>query len=694
MQIIENILKKIINTLYSLKVDSIALSNPPKAELWDYAFGCFLLAHDTKKAPPQIALEIKAYFDDHKIEYAEIESMEVAWGYLNFQVSNKAFTNAFFEAVKSEEIYANFEKKNETVVVDYIGVNVGKPLHIGHMCTPNIGQSLVNLYKKLGYNVISDSHIGDWGIIFGKLIFAYKLFGSEEKLKENAIDHLLELYIKISQEIESKKGTVIELIWDIDKTDRISKSSNISQSILNKIKNDYTEESIVYRYESLKAEGLITEEIKSKISELYKWSEIQKQNESEGSLVYSLEQQTRHTFKLLSEGNPKSIKMWEKFTRESIRFMNIQLARLNVKPDYNIWESFYEGLGLPKMENYPDLKWDMKSIVSELIRKGVATKNDDGSVGVIFPEETKLPSCILQKRDGTHGYLASDLATIKYRSENWSPAKIVYSVDIRQELHLKQAFYIAKVAGWVDHTELFHAANGFISLKDGAMSTRTGKIIRLEALLDEAEERAKKIILEKRQDIQGKELEKLAHIIGVGAIKYGYLSKSRLTNVVFDWDEFMTFEGNSGPYIQYAYVRAKSVLWDDKIVIPNLIGNPWNVVWEKEQSVRYTRFRKDDKTKNILSSASFETPEEKELIKALFEYENILIQVSRENFPHIIAGYAYELTKKFNSLYAKVPLQNEEDEGKRNMRLQLVSVFSNILRECFSILAIEMPERM
>lgn len=166
-----------------------------------------------------------------------------------------------------------------------------------------------------------------------------------------------------------------------------------------------------------------------------------------------------------------------------------------------------------------------------------------------------MPSTILQKRDGTHGYLASDLATIKYRvsnakenitdasGKNWGNLKkIVYSVDVRQELHLQQVYDIARRAGWVDGIELFHASNGFISLKDGAMSTRTGKIIRLEELLNQAEERAEKIIREKRSDIPDKELTDLAKVIGIGAIKYGYLSKSRTTNVVFDWDEFMTFE--------------------------------------------------------------------------------------------------------------------------------------------------------
>jgi len=126
--------------------------------------------------------------------------------------------------------------------------------------------------------------------------------------------------------------------------------------------------------------------------------------------------------------------------------MNIQLARLNVFTDYNIGESFYEGIGLPKMEDYPDMKYSMKDVVQELIKKKIAIQNDDGSVGVEFPEDTKISSCILQKRDGTHGYLASDLACIKYRMENWNPDSIKYFVDARQQLHLKQAFYIAHTA--------------------------------------------------------------------------------------------------------------------------------------------------------------------------------------------------------------------------------------------------------
>ncbi|MDD4152051.1 MAG: arginine--tRNA ligase, partial [Candidatus Gracilibacteria bacterium] len=206
--------------------------------------------------------------------------------------------------------------------------------------------------------------------------------------------------------------------------------------------------------------------------------------------------------------------------------------------------------------------------------------------------------------------------------------------------------------------------NGFISLKDGAMSTRKGRIIRLDALLDEAVSRAKNIILEKRSDFNENELEKLANIIGIGAIKYGYLSKNRTTDVVFDWDEFMTFEGNSGPYIQYAYVRARNILAKSEI----------------DYSVKTTY--------------NFLEKEETSLLKTIFAYSSILDETVKGNFPHILAGYAYDLTKKFNSFYNNITVINEENIDIKIARLQLVEMFSIVLKDVFGLLAIEMPEKM
>lgn len=583
---VKSFIKEKIKEKYDLELLDFELSIPPKDELWDYAFWAFNVSKLLKKNPMETAIELKSIFEEIK----EFTKIDVAGPYLNIFISKNILANYF------AEIYADKEHFWETgvwnwknIVIDYIWANVGKPLHIGHMCTPNQGQAMINTYRKLWYNVIWDNHWGDWGIIFGKLITAYKNWWDEQKLKENAVNHLFELYVKITSEIEEEAK--------LDKTD--------------------------------------------------------------------IEQQTRLAFKLLSSWDKESVELWQLFTSYSISSAQKDLDRLHIKSDINIWESFYEWLNLPKLEEVPDLKYNMSDIVSELINAKVASQNDDNSVWVIFEQNSKIPSCMLQKRDWTKWYLASDLAAIKYRIENWNPEKIIYFVDVRQQLHLKQVFETAKMAGWTTNTEMLHAYNWFISLKDWAMSTRKWRIIRLDALLDEAVSRAKNIILEKRQDISEEELEKLANIIWIWAIKYGYLSKNRTTDVIFDWDEFMTFEWNSGPYIQYAYVRARNIL--NKVgAMPCACPENYN----------------------------FELQEETSLLKTIFAYPSILGETVKWNFPHILAWYAYDLTKKFNSFYNNVSVISEENEDIKIARLQLTQMFSIILKDIFEILAIEMPEKM
>ena len=583
---IEKVLEKIIKDLYDLEVKISNLDTPPKKDMWDYAYGAFMLAKDLKKWPPQIATEMMNYIEDNDI--SAFESVSVAWPYLNIKVDKRFFIELFLEFASWDYLEVS-NKKSGHVVVDYIGANVWKPLHIGHMCTPSVGSVIIALNRKFWYDVIWDSHIGDWGIIFWKLIVAYKKYGDVVKLEENAVQHLFDLYVQISTDAESDE---------------------------------------------------------------------------------SLDDQFRSTFKSLSDGDPDLVALWKSFTWNSIDAMTKQLNRLNVSPDYNIWESFYEWIWLPKLEDYPDLKWNMHEIVDELVEKWIATKNEDNSIWVVFPDEAKLSSCILQKRNGTHGYLASDLACIKYRQDSWNPEKIIYAVDVRQQLHFQQCFYIADKAGWINHDQMTHAYNGFIALKDWAMSTRKGKIIRLDKLLDEAEEKAKNIILEKRNDISGEELNKLGKIIWIGAIKYWYLKKTRESDVIFDWDEFMTFEGNSWPYIQYAYVRATRILEKaDKMITPNDIDIT-------------------EMTNTHMSE------EELEFVKLFWEYENMLIEALDKNAPHLIAGYAYNLTKKFSSFYNAVSVIHEEDINKKNLRFLFVQIFMNLIEDSFGLLGIDLPDKM
>lgn len=579
-KIIWNIIKEIIKQKYNLDIREIKLSLPPPKESADFAFWAFIIAKELKSNPMQIAMELASFLGERE----EIEEANSSGPYVNIKLSKDIFSLAFLDIYK-KWLENLFEKNNEYITVDYIWANVWKPLHIGHMCTPNIGQAICNLYRKLWYNVIGDSHIWDWGIIFGKLILAYKMWGEKDRLEKDAVNYLFELYVKVSSYIEDN--------WE------------------------------------------------------------------------KAEEEAREEFKLLSLWNKESIEYWREFTSFSIENLSKELARLNVKSDFDIGESFYEWIWLPKLQDYPDLKWSMNDIVEELLEKWIAKKNEDNSVGVIFPEETKIPSVMLQKRDGTKWYLASDLACIKYRKDNWNPRKMIYSIDVRQQLHLKQAFEISKMAWWVDeNNEFHHAYNGFISLKDWAMSTRKWRIIRLEDLLEEAHNKARDIILEKRQDIKKEELEELSEIIWIGAIKYWYLKKSRETDIIFDWDEFMTFEWNSGPYIQYSYVRAIRIL-------ENYLGDF-----------------------NIDTKAIFKTDEETNLVKQLLDYKNILEETASKDMPHLLCQYIYNLTKIFSTFYSNIHILNEENEDKKILRLKLVDMFAKTLKDSFSILGIEMPSKM
>ncbi len=582
-QQVRDTIQNTLSDAWNIQDPQLVWGTPPKQSMGDISIGVFPLAKSLKKSPTEIAVDLRNLLESQTID--DIQHIETVWGYVNVFLNETWYTQDISEFLQQDTLYPVYTWGD--IIIDYIGANVWKPLHIGHMCTPLQGQVFKNLYEKLWVTAIGDSHIGDWWIIFWKLIVAYKKYGDDAQFKENPVEHLFDLYVKISAEAEDDQ---------------------------------------------------------------------------------ELEQSFRDAFQALSRWDASMIELWETFTRASIESMQTQLSRIFVQPDYNIWESFYEWLNLPKLEDYPDVQYPMSQIVQELVEKGIATKNEDGSIGVTFPESTNLPSTILQKRDGTHGYLASDLATIKYRVTHWDVDTIVYFVDVRQQLHLQQTFAIAEMSWWLEReekepTQLVHASNGFISLKDGTMSTRTGKIIPLKDLLDEAEDRAETIIREKRPDIAPEDIAQLKKDIWIGAVQYGYLKKSRESDSIFDWDEFMSFEWNSGPYIQYAYVRAVNIL-------------------EKSNT--------DISYENLV----FSHPTEKNLAQLLLKFPSI-IEETRKNFAaHILANYLYELTQAFSRMYAEIPMLHEENEQYKNSRLALVEWFHRVIQEGFWVLGIPLLQKM
>ncbi len=573
MQHLSSLISSTIHSLYSLDFMP-EISPAPKKELGEYCVNIFPIVKQVGKAPNIISEEVAKEL----AKQSEIFKWTSATGgYVNFFLTDTVWWEIFW----SLDIGAK-EKNNETIVVDYIGANIGKPLHIGHLCTPSIGQSIINTHKHLGYRVISDTHIGDWGL-FGKLIAAHKRYGNPDGLERKWVEYLLELYIRITEECEKDE---------------------------------------------------------------------------------EVEEYCRNEFRKLSLWDEENMCLWGEFTSVSLASMNYILGLIHVIPDYDIGESFYENLPLPKLWNQPELQYTMNDIITELLEKKIATKNEDGSVAVTFPEETKLPSVVIQKKNGTNLYLTADICAIKYRLTNWwNPSKIIYSVDLRQQMHFKQCFEICRMAGWVDHIELFHAGNGHISLPDGAMSTRKGNIIRLDDLISEAFERTKKILEEKWRSGEKSLSQKDIQEIAVWAIKYSYLMQDRERNIIFDWDKALSFEGNSWPYIQYAYVRAKKIVADTALRAPETVDN--------------------------LSSY------DKDVIQILARFGEVVDTVAKTYKPHHLALYAYDLAVCFNSFYVHTPkILEETDANLRAFRLSLVERVANTLEKAFGLLAIEMPSEM
>ena len=641
MQHIQTLIQEVIRSLYNSEFTP-EITPAPKPELGEYCINVFPIAKDAKIAPPVIAESISIEL----AKYNEIfRGTSATGGYVNFFLADSVWIG-LFATLEEPQVR---ETQDTSIIVDYIGANAGKPLHIGHICTPSIGQVICNVYRHLGYRVIGDSHFGDWGGIFGKLIYQW-----------NVSNYII----------------TFDIYWNKKRHDCDINDWNLKESCLKNEGTDYLVDlyqwfhDITWIIRDIHTEYFETSEAEINRLALENdiWARTEFQYLSWVGIDLSNPEELKH--------HEENVELWKRFTSLSITEIETKLGLLNVHATYNIGESFYEGLGLPRPndEDYPDLECNMKEIVKELIEKGIATDNsiatngEDKSVGVVFPEESKLPSCILQKKDGTGLYLTSDLAAIKYRLTNgWNPSKIIYSVDVRQQLHLRQAFAIAKVA-WpelMEWVELFHAYNGFIKLKEGAMSTRHGTVIFLEALIEEWFERTK-VLLEEKWRVGERSLSKSdIQAITVGAIKYSYLTQDREKDVVFDWDKALNFEGHSWPYIQYAYVRARKI--------------------------SDTGSEDQDRDDEDLTLSSYD----KTLIQVLSRFEEALDMTARTYKPHHLALYAYDLAWEFNSFYVHTPkILEENDQNLKAFRLALVEKTVKTLEKSLDLLGIHMPSEM
>lgn len=546
------------------------IEKPKDTTNGDYAFPCFRLAKQLKKAPQIIAEDIKEKIESDIEKSKEIEKVEIAGGYLNFYINKILITEEVLKEISKSDEYGKSDiGKGKNIVIDYSAPNIAKPFHIGHLRSTVIGGALYNIYKYLGYNTIGINHLGDYGTQFGKLIEGYKLWGHEYEIEKNPINELTKIYIRIN---------------NLCKED---------ENVLNRC---------------------------------------------------------RDNFKKLEDGDEYCTKIWKKFRELSLKEFEKVYELLGSKFDSWNGEAFYS---------------DKMSEVIEILQNTGKLQESQGAKIIDLEDKGINTPCIIEKTNGSTTYATRDLAAILYRARNYDFDKALYVTSYEQVLHFKQVFEVAKLLGLDEKytNGLEHVSFGMVLLPTGKMSTREGNVVKLEDLLNESIQRAKKIIEEKNPDLENK--EEIAKKVGIGAIIFNDLANSRVKDEIFDWDIILNFQGETGPYIQYTYVRTQSVL--EKI----------------EEIPEISKIKLDNLTDMYSQN----------IIKLLYDFQNVLIQVTQKEEPSILSRYLIELAKSYSTFYNENKILCEEKE-LQEARIYLTYATGKVLKIGSNLLGITMPNKM
>jgi arginyl-tRNA synthetase len=587
-------------------VSAVLVRPCPEPKFGDYQSNALMsLAKQRKMNPRQLATNVLAKLDASDV----CEKVEIAGaGFLNFRLKPSALTKTLESAARVEHLF--FEKIGggdasspqsggsapaagvatgaslpRTVVFDFSSPNVAKPMHVGHIRSTILGDSLARTLRLLGHRVVTDNHIGYWGTQFGMLLLGWKHHLKPDALKADPIGEMERLYKMVSTTSEK-----METVRDAAKQELVK----------------------------------------------------------------------------LQAGDAENLKIWHEMIALSQKQFDTIYARLGVKFDQALGESFYNDR--------------LKPLVEELQAKQIA-RESEGAIAIFFDDNPPLKAhpALIRKSDGGFNYTTTDLATLEYRLKTWSPDEIVYVTDGRQQLHFQQLF--AAFRKWMEDTassvprnpgqrqsaalqvKLAHVWFGSILGEDGKpFKTRSGETVKLADLLDEAEERAFKIVSEKNPDLPEAQRKEIARVVGLGAVKYADLLPNRQSDYVFSWDKMLALQGNTAPYLQYAYARIKSI------------------------------FRKAESGKRK-AEIVLAAPEEIALAKHLLNFGLTLEAVAEEYRPNFLCNYLFELAGKFTSFYENCPVL-KADDTTRDSRLALCDLTARVLKQGLDVLGIEVVEQM
>jgi arginyl-tRNA synthetase len=566
----------------------VAMVKPAQdARHGDYQANCAMaLAKELGRKPRDLAGEII-----QRIPAGDwFDPPEIAGpGFINLRLRPEWLAQQLPLMAKDEHLGVAPASPPRTIVLDFSSPNVAKPMHVGHLRSTIIGDSLTRLLRFLGHQVITDNHLGDWGTQFGMLLYGYKHFRDEEALKADPVREMVRLYIRVRE------------LMDIEDDDAAEGSTNP-----------------------------VAEAVRQETAKLH-------------------------------AGDPENVRLWQMFMPWCREEIDRIYRRLDLHFDHTHGESFYNPM-LPE-------------VVRSLLERGLAQESE-GAV-VIFLRENEPPA-LIRKKDGAFTYTTSDLATIRYRVQTWNPDAMLYVVDFRQALHFKNLFEAARRWGY-DKVELEHISFGSVLGADRRpIKTREGGAIELGELLDEAVQRGHSVYEQTRAervargddvpDLSPEERQRIAEVVGLGAVKYADLSQNRTSDYVFNWDKMLAMDGNTATYMQYAYARVRSI------------------------------FRKGGESEERYRShppeVSLGTPAERGLALQLLRLNESLEAAALEYKSNLITAYLWDLAKIYSSFYESSPVLKAETLHLRQSRLLLCHVTARVIQKGLELLGIQTIERM
>ena len=541
---------------------------PTDDKMGDYAFPCFRLAKILRKAPPVIAKELAAALQGESI-FASVEPVNA---YVNMFISREAFAESLVsDVIKEGDMFGHSDiGAGKRVIVEYSSPNIAKPFHIGHIRSTVIGNSIYKLYDCLGYDTVRINHLGDYGTQFGKMICAYRHWGSRQDVIDSPIKTLLSYYTKFHREVE-----------------------------------DHPE----------------------------------------------LDQEARDIFTKLEHGEKEETELWQWFRDESLKEFTKVYGMLGIDFDSYAGESFYSD--------------KMPRFVEELKEKGLLEESEGAQI--VDLDKYGMSPALITKSDGSTLYITRDIAAAVYRKEHYDFYKNLYIVSSGQNLHFQQWIKILELMGYEWAKDCVHIPFGLVSLEDGTMSTRNGRVVFLEDVLNRSVEKTKEIMIEKHVDTD--DMDQTAADVGIGAVIFQELSNNRIKDYVFKWDRVLNFDGETGPYVQYTHARAASVLRK---------AGPAAV----------------EKAGKGVTDASFITGDSAyALEKAIYTMPDVIREAADKYEPSIVTRHLIDIAQAFNRFYHDEHVL-VDDEAEKNAKLTLVIAAKTAIKNGLALLGMKAPEKM